>query len=253
MTTVSALPSPPTTGDPISFAQRADAFFAALPNFGTEVNLVASEINSLNNTASSSAAQAAASAASAASASGATIWSSGSYSQGTVRFDNVNFQTYRKQTTTNNNPNVRPGLNPTDWVLLTGSVDLDSKQDISNKIFLSPKEKRIILPNNSGSTITIDTNTGSVFTYTPHTTPLTTLNFIFTIPTADFVPTDTVITFILEINKGANTNIVSFPNNVKWSFGIAPTLTANGTDILGFYSYDRATTWRGSVIARNIL
>lgn len=45
MTTITALPTPPTRQDPINFADRADAFLGALPTFATETNAVASEIN----------------------------------------------------------------------------------------------------------------------------------------------------------------------------------------------------------------
>jgi len=45
MTTITALPTPPTRQDPINFADRADAFLAALPTFATETNTVASEVN----------------------------------------------------------------------------------------------------------------------------------------------------------------------------------------------------------------
>lgn len=45
MTTITALPTPPTRQDPINFADRADEFLAALPTFATETNAVASEIN----------------------------------------------------------------------------------------------------------------------------------------------------------------------------------------------------------------
>ena len=49
MTTITALPTPPTRDDPINFADRADTFLAALPTFATETNTVASEINTKHN------------------------------------------------------------------------------------------------------------------------------------------------------------------------------------------------------------
>lgn len=41
---ITALPTPPTRDDPSNFAQRADAFLAALPSFATETNAVAAEV-----------------------------------------------------------------------------------------------------------------------------------------------------------------------------------------------------------------
>lgn len=55
--------------------------------------------------------------------------------------------------------------------------------------------------------------------------------------------------FILEIN---NVNFtITWWNNIKWANGIAPILTSNGTDILGFYSHDGGLNWRGMVLAKD--
>lgn len=62
MTTISALPSPPSTSDPVNFATEADAFIAALPTFVTETNTVAGEVNTNAATATTKAAEALASA-----------------------------------------------------------------------------------------------------------------------------------------------------------------------------------------------
>lgn len=45
MTTITALPPPPSRSDPTNFAARGDTFLAALPAFATEANAVAAEIN----------------------------------------------------------------------------------------------------------------------------------------------------------------------------------------------------------------
>lgn len=44
MTTITALPTPPTRSDPANFSTRADALMTALPTFVTETNTVASEV-----------------------------------------------------------------------------------------------------------------------------------------------------------------------------------------------------------------
>lgn len=62
MTTITALPSPPSTSDPANFATEADAFIAALPTFVTETNTVAGEVNTNAATATTKAAEALASA-----------------------------------------------------------------------------------------------------------------------------------------------------------------------------------------------
>lgn len=55
MTTITALPPAPDRGDPVNFADKADAWVAALPTFGTEANAVAGEINTASTTASTAA------------------------------------------------------------------------------------------------------------------------------------------------------------------------------------------------------
>lgn len=55
MTTITALPTPPSRDDPANFSSRADAFLGALPDFVTEANTVAGEVNSNASTASTAA------------------------------------------------------------------------------------------------------------------------------------------------------------------------------------------------------
>lgn len=62
MTTISALPPAPSRADPATFSDKADAFVAALPTFGTQANALASEVNAWSSSASNSAAVAIASA-----------------------------------------------------------------------------------------------------------------------------------------------------------------------------------------------
>ena len=55
MTTISALPTPPSRSDSVNFATRGDAFLAALPTFQSEANAVASETNAAATSAASAA------------------------------------------------------------------------------------------------------------------------------------------------------------------------------------------------------
>lgn len=58
-----------------------------------------------------------------------------------------------------------------------------------------------------------------------------------------------VASLILELtNPGTN---VTFWAGVKWPGGTVPTLTAAGVDVLGFYTRDGGTTWRGMVLAKD--
>ncbi len=113
MTTITALPTPPSTSDPANFDTRADAFLAALPTFRSEVNTVAGEVNTAASTATTAAGTAtaggatataqavlaAASAAAAAASAGATLWVTGTnYTAGAVVYSPTNYSTYRTST-----------------------------------------------------------------------------------------------------------------------------------------------------------
>jgi len=93
-----------------------------------------------------------------------------------------------------------------------------------------------------GLTSNIDLSTGNFFTKT--ITALTT----FTISNA--LSTGNANSFILELTNGGAYTITWFAS-VKWAGGLAPTLTASGIDILGFYSHDGGVTWRGLVLAKD--
>jgi hypothetical protein len=57
--------------------------------------------------------------------------------------------------------------------------------------------------------------------------------------------------FVLEVtNGGAYT--VSYWTGVKWASGTAPTLTAAGTDVLGFYTHDGGASWVGLTLAKDV-
>lgn len=59
-------------------------------------------------------------------------------------------------------------------------------------------------------------------------------------------PGTAIMVCITVINGG--TNVTWFPNT-KWSNGTPPVLTVVGTDILGFFTVDGGTTWRGLILA----
>lgn len=63
-------------------------------------------------------------------------------------------------------------------------------------------------------------------------------------------PSGQVTNIILELTNGGNYTI-SWWSGIKWQQGAAPALTSGGTDILGFYSYDGGTTWRGVLLSRD--
>ena len=87
----------------------------------------------------------------------------------------------------------------------------------------------------------IDLGTGNVFTKT--------ISGASTLTVSNVPAAGAVASFILELtNPGTN---VTFWAGVKWPGGTAPTLTAAGVDVLGFYTRDGGTTWRGMVLAKD--
>ena len=80
----------------------------------------------------------------------------------------------------------------------------------------------------------IDLATGNLFTKT--------ISGATTLTISNALTTGNVNSFVLELTNGGSAVITWF-SGVKWAGGTAPTLTASGKDILGFYSHDGGTTW----------
>ena len=130
MTTITALPTPPSSSSPANFDTRADALLGALPTFVTETNAVATEVNAAAasaatsagtattqaTTATTQASAAAASAAAAAASAGATLWVTGTnYTAPAVVVSPTNYTTYR--TTTSGVSSTDPAADTTGrWV-----------------------------------------------------------------------------------------------------------------------------------------
>lgn len=57
--------------------------------------------------------------------------------------------------------------------------------------------------------------------------------------------------FILDLTNGGSATITWF-SGVKWAGGAAPTLTASGRDVLGFFTHDGGTTWTGLLLGRDV-
>ncbi len=59
----------------------------------------------------------------------------------------------------------------------------------------------------------------------------------------------TASSFILELTDAGAFTVTWFAG-IKWAGGIAPTMTAAGVDILGFYTRD-GVTWRGMFVSKD--
>lgn len=119
---------------------------------------------------------------------------------------------------------------------LTGNINANSI--ITTPQLIGTKEKKIAMAASD-----IDLSQGSVFTKTISSTTTLTVSSI--------ASSGTVNSFLLELtNGGAYT--VNYFANVKWQEGSAPTLTASGKDVLGFYTHDGGIIWNGFVLGFNV-
>jgi hypothetical protein len=122
------------------------------------------------------------------------------------------------------------------------TVTLAGTQTLTNKTLTTPlitgtREVRVAMPANA-----IDLATGNLFTKT--------ISGATTLTVSNVPATGTAASFILELTNAGSAAITWF-SGVKWAGGTTPTLTAAGVDVLGFYSHDGGTTWRGLVLAKD--
>lgn len=89
----------------------------------------------------------------------------------------------------------------------------------------------------------IDLAIGALFTRT------ITANSSFTVSNVEAA--GVVDSFIVEITDGGSWTVDWFAG-VEWEGGAAPVLTATGTDIIGFYTYDGGVTWRGTTVGLDV-
>lgn len=121
---------------------------------------------------------------------------------------------------------------------LSSYVTLTGTQTLTNKTYTGVKETRVAMAAND-----VDLSLGNYYTKTATTT---------TTFTASNVPASgTTGSFILELTNGGSQTINWF-TGTTWASGVAPTLTAAGVDVLGFYTFDGGTTWRGLTLALDI-
>ncbi len=102
---------------------------------------------------------------------------------------------------------------------------------------IGTKEIKVTMSNNN-----IDLKTGNLFTKTISTAT--------TFTVSNVVPSGQTNSFILELTNAGSQMITWWPG-MKWTGGTTPVLTVNGVDILGFYTHDGGTTWRGILMSKD--
>lgn len=123
---ITPFPPAPSRADPATFADKADAYLAHLQSpFVAEANALQTNVNAKEAAVNASATAAAASELAAANTANVAAWVSGTtYAVGVNRYDTTDFLTYRRKNA--GAGTTRPGLDPTNWKLLTGLGDISS-------------------------------------------------------------------------------------------------------------------------------
>ena len=126
--------------------------------------------------------------------------------------------------------------------VVTGDVTTTGPQTLTNKALTTPlitgtREVCVAMPANA-----IDLATGNLFTKT--------ISGVTTLTVSNVPTTGDAASFILELTNAGSAAITWF-SGVKWAGGTAPTLTTTGVDVLGFYSHDGGTTWRGMLLSKD--
>lgn len=243
---ITPLPTPPSRDDPTNFATRADAFLAALPDFATEANSLATDVNADAATASAAETAATAAAAAATAAANVTKWISGTtYTEGAVVWSPITYLSYRRKST--GGGTTDPSADSTNWAQAagTGDVTLAGAQTLTNKTieagtFTNGYTEEVATANTS-TAYTIDLANGSVQILT------LTGNCTFTFPTATAGKS-----FIMLLKQDATgSRTVTWPAAVKWPSGTAPTITSTASKLDKYIFTADGTNWYGSDAGKN--
>ena len=114
---------------------------------------------------------------------------------------------------------------------------LDAKAPLLQPTLTGLREVKVAMAANN-----IDVATGNLFTKT--------ISGATTLTTSNVPASGTLASFILDLTNGGSATITWW-SGVKWAGGTAPTLTAAGRDVLGFYTHDGGTTWTGLLLGKD--
>lgn len=205
---------PNRSTSPSTFAADMDTRLSEDNPRITAANAQATEVN---NSASAAEAAALAAAISAATV-GIVAWVSGTtYAINDTRISPADWQVYRRKT--DGAGTTDPSADTTNWTPI-----------------IRITQPKIALPANN-----IDLASAGFFTKTiSGTTTFTVSN----------LPASGIgISFILDLTNGGSAAITWF-SGVKWTGGVAPTLSTSGRDVLGFMTHDAGGTWVGMLLAK---
>lgn len=109
---------------------------------------------------------------------------------------------------------------------------------LSGKTLTGLRETRVAVAASA-----IDLASGNIFTKT--------ISGATTFTLSNVPASGTSVSFILDLTNGGSA-AVAWWSGVKWAGGAAPTLTAAGRDVLGFFTHDGGTTWTGLLLGKDV-
>ena len=121
-----------------------------------------------------------------------------------------------------------------------GGAVTGGDQEVSAVTFKDVAVKTIVLGASGGGTLTANLNLGQHFTAT-----IDTGSSVISVSNA--VASDEYMAWVISLTNGGSQSITW--TAVDWEGGSAPDLTSSGLDLLGFYTYDGATTIHGFPIS----
>ena len=140
-----------------------------------------------------------------------------------------------------------PGTNdmPGSLSLLTTA---DGESAPTERLFIAPSGQTVARAAiqekyNAIGASAIDLNVGNYFSKT--------ISGTTTFTVSNVPASGTATSFILDLTNGGSSTI-NWWSGMKWAGGKAPTLTASGRDVLGFYTWDGGTTWTGLVLGKDV-
>jgi hypothetical protein len=244
---ITPLPTPPSRDDPTNFAARGDAFLGALPDFATEANALAVDVNADAVAAAAAETAATAAAAAATAAANVTKWVSGTtYTEGVVVWSPITYLSYRRKST--GGGTTDPSADSTNWAQAagTGDVTQTGTQTLTNKTI----EAGTFTNGYTEETVTANTSTAYTIDLANGTVQYLTLtgNCTYTFPTPVAGKSFTLI----QKQDGTGGRTVTWPASVDWPGATAPTLTATASkaDKFVFTAID-GSNWLGSVAGQN--
>lgn len=124
-------------------------------------------------------------------------------------------------------------------ITLSGSVtSLANNATATTPVITGTREVRVAMSAND-----VNLATGNYFAKT--------ISGATTLTVSNVPSSGTAASFILDVTNGGS-DTITWWSGMKWAGGTAPTLTASGRDVLGFFTYDGGTTWTGLVLGKDV-